>query len=498
MTSERVRPPRAAVYARQSVDQDEGIAQQLVDCRHEAERRGWPVVLDDFYDNDTSGSKERGPKTDWAKMLRAFDEGLFDTLIVTETSRLTRSLADVLQVRPPIRDMRVIVIRQGIDTDVDDFLLLQLVLLARQEVKIKAQRDARYAVERRAAGHPTAGQTPHGYRWVPAALRDEAGTRYVIDEDEAQDVRRIFSEYLAGASLGQIARDLTDAGRRTRRGARWHSSTVRRILMNPLYAAMLPPAQPTGEFNLAAIDLHACVQGAWEPIIERDQILATHGRLVRVKPIHNGTARRWLLSGIAVCSVCRKPVRSARGITHPTARRSDGTKAPSKSYHSYRCVEGHFHRNGEVIDEFVEEVCIARLAEPDAASAFPSPNTAVDVVQLHVRRTAAQSQRDALIAMVADGTITQDEATSQLQAKRAELEQVDEELARAGQRHPLADLIGVEDVRSWWEERTLARKRSIIELLMDEIAIRPIGYGRKPKSPEEVLASLEIRPRKMG
>lgn len=93
--------------------------------------------------------------------------------------------------------------------------------------------------------------------------------------------------------------------------------------------------------------------------------------------------------------------------------------------------------------------------------------------------------------------ITQDEVTPQLQAKRIELKQIDEQLARAAQRNPLADLIGVEDVRSWWNERTLARKRSIVQLFMAKIAIQPIGYGRRPKNPEDVLASLEITPRSM-
>ncbi|MGO2079492.1 hypothetical protein [Glutamicibacter arilaitensis] len=267
--------------------------------------------------------------------------------------------------------------------------------------------------------------------------------------------------------------------------------------MNPLYAAMLPPSQPTGEFSLAAIDLNDCAQGAWEAIIDRDQLLATRARLVGAKPIHNGTARRWLLSGIAVCSVCGKTVRSARGITHPTARRSDGSKAPSKTYHSNRCIDGHFHRNGAVIDELIEEICIARLAEPDAVTSFPNPDDGVDVAKLHAQRSAAQGRRDALIAMVSDGTITQDEVTPQLQAKRIELKQIDEQLARAAQRNPLADLIGVEDVRSWWNERTLARKRSIVQLFMAKIAIQPIGYGRRPKNPEDVLASLEITPRSM-
>lgn len=235
--------PRVAVYARQSVPEDQGISQQLADCRAEAERRGWPVVLEDFSDNDTSGSKERGPKTDWAKMLRAFDDGLFDTLIVTETSRLTRSLTDVLKVRPPARDMRIIVIRQGIDTAINDFQLKLLILVAEEEVRDKTIRDARYARDRRIAGHPSPGKAPHGYTWVAAPNRDARGTRYEIDEDEAQDVRRIFKEFLAGAPLGQIARDLNDAGRRTRKGAAWRSPTIRRILMNPLYAALLPPVQ---------------------------------------------------------------------------------------------------------------------------------------------------------------------------------------------------------------------------------------------------------------
>lgn len=54
--------PRVAIYARQSVAEDQGIRQQLDDCRSEASRRGW-VVSTEFVDNDTSGSSLRGPKT---------------------------------------------------------------------------------------------------------------------------------------------------------------------------------------------------------------------------------------------------------------------------------------------------------------------------------------------------------------------------------------------------------------------------------------------------
>lgn len=227
---------RVAIYARQSVAEDQGITQQLDDCRAEASQRGWPVVAV-FPDDGTSASKDRGAKTKWAMMLDAHDKGEFDVLMVTETSRLTRRLVDILDVRPPRRDIRILVLRQGIDTASSDLGLKMLIIVAEEEVKIKAARAARYAIERRGAGHPTAGMTPHGYRWVPADLRDTKGTRYVVNEDEAQDVRQIFREFLAGGSLGQIARDLTTTGRRTRAGARWHTSTVRRVLLNPLYAS---------------------------------------------------------------------------------------------------------------------------------------------------------------------------------------------------------------------------------------------------------------------
>ncbi len=487
--------PRAALYARQSVDEEQGIAQQLDDGRAEAARRGWPVVAE-FSDNDTSGSKERGEGTDWDAMLKAFDDDAFDVLIVTETSRLTRSLTDVLDVRPPRRDVRIVVITQNIDTDVDDFQLKLLVLVAEDEVKRKTRRAARYAAERRKAGHPTPGLPPHGYRWVPSAERDALGTRYVVVPDEADDVRRIFAEFLAGAPLGQIARDLNASGRRTRSGARWLSSTVRRLLMNPLLAALLPPSQPTGKHDLAAIDLDACTPGAWEPIVDRDQLVAARARLVGVAPNHSGTARRWLLSGLAVCAVCRKPVRSARGETHPTARRDGTGTAPAQRYHTYRCsgVPCHFQRNGDAIDELVAEVCIERLSRADVLTLFPRPE-GEDLAALHARREALRASRRNVFALVGEDPALLADAQDRLDELGAQLREVDARVAAAVSRSPLADLVDAPDVRGWWNAATLARRRAVVELLLD-VAIKPVGPGRRPSTPAALLETLEITPKK--
>ncbi|GAA1483648.1 recombinase family protein [Brachybacterium fresconis] len=484
--------PRVALYARQSVEEDQGITQQIIDCEEDAHRRGWPVLAK-YIDNDTSGTTERGPKTDWHKMLRAFDDGQFDILIVTETSRLTRNLTDVLDVTPPRRAMRVIVIRQGIDTAVDDFQLKLLVLVAENEVKLKAQRDARYARERRVAGHPSPGKAPHGYRWVAAANRDQIGTRYVIDEDEAQDVRVIFNEFLAGAPLGQIARDLNTAGRSTRKGARWRTPTIRRILMNPLYSALLAPSQGSQPHDLAAIDLAACTPGAWEALIERGHLVAARDKLVGVKPNHQGTARKWLLSGLAICFVCRQPVRSARGMTHPTPRKDGSGTAPGQRYHTYRCVNGHIMRRGEIIDEFISEVCIARLSKPDTLDLLASKPDAVDVRVLHAQRIALLGRRKSVLKLIASGSATEEDAEEALDDLNHQLRAVDTEIARAVTSDPLAELVGVADARAWWhdEERTLARRRAVVETLMT-VVIHPVGAGKRITTLAAAADTVEI------
>lgn len=182
-------------------------------------------------------------------------------------------------------------------------------------------------------------------------------------------VRSIYAEFLAGAPLAQIARDLANDGLLTRRGTAWHSPSIRRMLMNPVYAALLVPSQPSGEFDLAAVDIEACTDGAWEAIVPREHLLAARGLLLARHPSHNGTARSHLLAGLVTCGVCGGPVRSSRATTHPT-KRKDGSRASRRVYAAYRCKAGHFVRRADLLNACVAELLVSRLAQKDAAEAL--------------------------------------------------------------------------------------------------------------------------------
>ena len=74
---------------------------------------------------------------------------------------------------------------------------------------------------------------------VPYGYRIE-GDDQVIDAEQAETVRRIFSEFCRPhfhTGLSEIARDLnTDEVPTQRPGGRWYASTIKYVLSNATYA----------------------------------------------------------------------------------------------------------------------------------------------------------------------------------------------------------------------------------------------------------------------
>ena len=79
------------------------------------------------------------------------------------------------------------------------------------------------------------GKVQVNTNWFLGYAKDENGN-LVIDPEQAEVVRRIYREYLEGASMTQIARGLEADGILTGAGRkRWYNSTVNKILKNEKY-----------------------------------------------------------------------------------------------------------------------------------------------------------------------------------------------------------------------------------------------------------------------
>jgi site-specific DNA recombinase len=211
---------RAAIYVRQSRDVREGIARQLEKCKRLVEATEWELVRI-FEDNDVSATKPRGPKTAWAEMLRAFDNGEFSVLVSVNLDRLLRAQRDL-----SVLIDRGILIRT-VEGEIDltsafgEFQATVATSMAAFEVRRKAERQVRANDFRAQRGLPAAGKRVFGWE------KDQLTVR----EDEAATIKLAFQLFLDGLSLHGICRKLNDEGLLTISCTQWSANQLKVMLL---------------------------------------------------------------------------------------------------------------------------------------------------------------------------------------------------------------------------------------------------------------------------
>jgi len=471
---------RAAIYARQSVKEDEGIKQQIAVCKSRIDAEEWQLVGEAHQDNFVSATKHRDETTAWAAMLNEISAGNIDVIVSVSVDRLLRRVTDVMEVTEPQRKVRIVTCRDGIDTasSMGKTMLTVITALAENEIDTKNARMKPYADARHLAGHPTAGLVPYGYEWIPKLKRDEKGTRYAVVETEASVVRFMFAEVLQHSSVAALCRELNNRGIFTRRGAKWGTSTVRRMLLSPFYAALLPDrTDKETHYRAQDVSLSKARPGLWPRIVTENEVRAARNLLMDpTRLTHDGnTSRKWLLPGIATCGKCGSSIRSAV------------TKESNRGY-AGQC--GHFQRRADVIDQYVEDAVITVLSTPGTLIRLPDDD--VDVPALKVRKAALENKlHEAYEMWECDELDRAGYARAQARFD-SEIELITSQLSAAFKRDPLSDVVSVTDLRSVWADLTTARKQTIIRTLLERIAIHPVGKGKRIKSVEAVSGTVVL------
>lgn len=475
-------PLRAAIYARQSVHEPEGIKRQIAACRALAESRDYAVVAE-YVDDNVSGYKTRGDGTGFARMLDDARAGRFDVLIVRKLDRLGRSLS-ALEALSAAR-VNTVTTDGALDLASPSGRLVANVLtsVSRAESEIKAERRVFANADRRARGIPTSGRVPYGYRWVPTAERGD-GDAYELDDERAGDVREIYDAFLAGVPLGSIARDLNAAGKRTvptkrhPAGVPFTPTTLRRMLMSPYYAALLPLPPEDGEqrpYDQRAITRETCETGRWAPIVSVEEWEEAKTRLEHPeRKTSPGPTRKWLLSGLAVCGVddCGLPIRAGGG---------------ERGIHSYRCASmAHFMRRGDPLDDFVQRVIIARLSRPDAADLLDDRERH-DVEELRAERRRLETAIRQAGDDEQDGLIDRAERVRLTRRANGRLAEIDEKLRSGVDTSALAEIVGADDVAAAWHALTLGKKRAVLEALAT-VVVFSVGQGNRRRMSDEAMS----------
>jgi DNA invertase Pin-like site-specific DNA recombinase len=226
---------RAAGYVRVSTAEqaEEGfsLGEQERRVRAHAEAQGW--TLERVYvDGGVSGGVPFADRPAGGEVVAGAAD--LDRLIVVKLDRLGRSAPDLLATieRFAAAGCDVVSVSESIDTATPTGRLLRTVLAGTAEFERDriSERVREGERAKAAAGRPHGGPRPFGYRYEDGLVAVEA---------EAVVVRRIFSEFVGGASITAITRNLERDKIPTVRGGRWQTTTVSGILRGVRYAGLI-------------------------------------------------------------------------------------------------------------------------------------------------------------------------------------------------------------------------------------------------------------------
>ena len=220
--------------------------------------------------------------------------------------------------------------------------------------------------------------------------------------------------------------------------------------------------------------------GDWPAIVTPEQWEATAARLAHPeRKTSPGPSRKWLLSGIAVCGVCREPIRAGGG---------------DAGIHSYRCRSmAHFMRRGVPLDDFVERRVVQTIATlgPDLLVQRDRPDVPAITAELArleatVRRAGDDEQ---------DGLIDRAERVRLTKRANASIAELRSRLAEGVDTTALAEVVGATDVAAAWRGLSLGVRRAILEQLY-EVVVYSVGQGNRRNMPDAAMArTVDLVPR---
>lgn len=454
---------RAIIYTRVSSDQTglgRSVSEQETECRALCEREGW-AVAEVLSDNDIGASRySRGERSAYGLLADVLQPA--DVLVTWEASRTTRDLEAYVALRNLCAERGVLWSYSGRTYDLnsggDRFLTGLDALLSEQEAERTRERVMRSVRARAASGRPHS-RPPFGYK---RDIDPESGRSrgWKVDPGAAATVREIFRRFLAGHTLRSIYRDLAArgvyAGTYGGRPVQWDARLVKQILTRASYAGLrIHRGEIVG-------------QGSWEPIVSESDYLRVGAIFSDPdRPLGSGSDPVHLLTGIAVCGVCRRTVKAAPASGH--------------RQRTYACPEQHVRRLESAVDELVAEVVLGVLDDPEirARLAAPTDDSVAHLDEARELRARLQGFADAAAA----GEVS---PASLARIEERLLPQIAEAERRSVPRSPLvSDLLTHTNIRQRWQELELVPRREIVRTVVRPV-ILPAVRGRKTFDPETV------------
>jgi site-specific DNA recombinase len=495
---------KVAIYARVSTTEqaEEGysIDEQSRLLHQWCERQGYEVYKV-YADRGISG-KNITARPSLKQLLNDAKQKEFDIVLVWKMNRISRNILDILNI-VKVFEQKGIAFRsysENIETETPSGKLQFHMLAAIAEFeRANIGENVKMGMIARAREGNWNGGKVLGYDIVevPSEGKKRKSTKLVVNEKEAQTVRRIFQLYTEGHGYKSIANTVNKEGHRSKKNKGFSICTIKTILTNPVYVGMIRynVRRNWTEKRRNNINPNPVLEkGKHEPIISEETwnkaqsiLMSRSGRPNRV---HSG---EFPLTGILKCPACG----SSMVLGRTTNRNKDGSKRVLEYY-----VCGAWKNKGSSVcssngvrTDYADEYVLNRIAEFAAddrmvkdvvkkiTEGYKSSSNPIQKTYKELKKSLAaiQTKKDRVLSAFEEGVINKADLTerlAKLNEERGILEErlipLEKQIAPENSKEISFEMVkGVMTnfVMNYKEALTTEQRKSLLNLIIRKITI---------------------------
>ena len=312
---------RAVIYSRFSSENqsEESITAQIRACTEYAEKNNYDIVKS-YIDRAFSARSDARPS--FQEMIVDSAAKVFEIVIVHKLDRFSRDRYDHAVYKKQLRKngVRVVSVLENLD-DSPEGVVLESILEGFSEYYSKnLARETRKGLKEVALQAKFTGGTP------PFGYDIDSNNNYIVNELEANAVRRIYQACIDGVGYGKLLDEFQSEGIKTKFGKSFGKTSFNAILKNEKYIGryIYYTDGDAREKKVKPI----IIDDALPIVVDKNTFMEVQaimenrkhtGRLKAVEP--------YLLSGILLCGECGSPMCGHR-------RQKNG-----KVYYAYECSQ---------------------------------------------------------------------------------------------------------------------------------------------------------------
>lgn len=322
----RVSTEEQALRTEGSLDSQRHRLNGYVDIKN-MQSNGWGSVVEHYIDDGFSAKDTNRPALQ--KLFNDLKKGKINTVLVTDISRLSRSIRDFCVIIDLFKDTKTkfLSLKEQFDTTTaaGEMMLFSMINLAQFERRQISERVSINFHSRAMRGLRNGGSPIIGYRIDPTNK-----SLYQVNKEEINYVQTIFNTYLSELSLYKTAAILREGkiptkARESKYSASdecmWSTQLLVSTLRNHTYAGLIEVNKGNKQEDQSTLHQHEkyqVVKAAWDGIIDEktfltvQQMLDENYKLERAR-LSKSKKRFFSLSGQSVCGECGRALVGSTG-----------------------------------------------------------------------------------------------------------------------------------------------------------------------------------------